>query len=79
LRSARQRRILVSDQIELEKEESMANVNAPLGHFDAGEDLFIVVDEEGKHRSYHRTERGAKAVREGYGVKATISKAKLHY
>lgn len=32
---------------------------APQGHFDAGEPLYVVVNEAGRHLSHHRTAEGA--------------------
>lgn len=51
----------------------------PLGAYDAGDDLFIVVDIDGGHLSYHRTEDGATKMREADARAAGIDKAELHY
>ena len=51
----------------------------PLGTYDAGEDLFIVVDTNGQHLSYHRTEDGATKMWKADARAAGIDKAELHY
>ena len=52
--------------------------SAPLGHYDAGDPLYIVQDKDGRHLSYHKTAEGAEAIRKSYGDTATIQQAELH-
>jgi hypothetical protein len=38
-------------------------VDAPLGRYDAGDPLWVVVDKEGRHLSHHRTSHGAEGIK----------------
>jgi hypothetical protein len=52
--------------------------DAPFARFDAGEKLYVIVDEEGRHLSHHDTYEGAEAVREGYGRNAKVIEDTLY-
>lgn len=42
--------------------------DAPLGHVDEGEPIYVVVGADGQHLSHHRTPEGAEAARIGYSA-----------